>query len=60
MQIAMQVVQKARMTDGNEGPVVQDHMPDWIRARGASSAYIGNGSFYYGWDYLAMPSGSLF
>lgn len=60
MNIAMQIIQKARMTDGNEGPITQDHMPDWIRARGASQSYIGNGSFYYGWDYLMMPGGSTF
>lgn len=58
MQIAMQVIAKARITDGNEGPVTMDHMPDWIRARGSSPAYVGNGAFYYGWDYVAWPSGA--
>jgi hypothetical protein len=57
MTIAMQIIQKARMTDGNEGPVTQDHMPDWIKARGTSPAYVGNGAFYYGWDIVNWPNG---
>jgi len=58
MELAMGVVQKARATDGNEGPSAMDHTPDWIRARGASPAYLGAGSYFYGWDSLAWPSGS--
>jgi hypothetical protein len=57
MQIAMGIINKARVTDGNEGPVTMDHMPDWIRARGTTPAYIGTGQFYYGWDVLSFPGG---
>lgn len=57
-QTAMAIINKARVTDGNEGPVTMDHMPDWIRARGSSPAYSGAGGFYYGWDYVAWPNGS--
>lgn len=58
MQLAMAIVNKARATDGNEGPTTMDHTPDWIRARGVSPAYLGAGSYFYGWDTLAWPSGS--
>jgi hypothetical protein len=57
MQTAIRVIQTARISDGNEGPVTQDHMPDWIRARGSSPAYVGNGAFYYGWDIINFPNG---
>lgn len=59
MALARQIILQARVTDGNEGPVTQDHMPDWIRARGSTPAYVGNGAFYYGWDYVAFPNGSM-
>jgi hypothetical protein len=59
MNIAAQVVAKARVSDGNEGPVVMDHTPDWISIRGAAPAGYNHGVFFYGWDYLATPSGGM-
>jgi hypothetical protein len=59
MSIAVQIINKARVSDGNEGPVVQDHTPDWIRIRGSAPAGFNHGVFFYGWDYLSSPSGSL-
>jgi hypothetical protein len=58
MQLAMQVIAKARVTDGNEGPITMDHVPDWISARGVSPGYVGNGAFFYGWEAIFWPGGS--
>jgi hypothetical protein len=57
MSIAITIINKARTTDGNEGPIVQDHTPDWISIRGAAPAGYNHGVFFYGWDYLAAPGG---
>jgi hypothetical protein len=59
MQTAMRVVNNARVTDGNEGPMTMDHTPDWITIRGAAPAGFNHGVFFYGWDYLATPGGSF-
>lgn len=46
VQLANAAIQEARKADGNEGPVIDDRTPDWIRARG----YLGN-------DYMASSGG---
>lgn len=49
IQLANQAIEEARKADGNEGPVVDDRTPDWIRARGYVNAdYIANGGFEWG------------
>lgn len=47
--IARDALNAARVRDGNEGWTVQDHTPDWIRAR---SGAVGNGPgiLYNGWS----------
>lgn len=43
IQLANIAISEARKADGNEGPVIDDRTPDWIRARG----YLG-ADFYSG------------
>ena len=47
------IIAQARASDGNEGPHVQDHTPDWMRARGGESRYYG-GAGAGGLSYGAM------
>lgn len=54
------LVNNARVTDGNEGPMTMDHTPDWITIRGSAPAGFNHGVFFYGWDYLASPFGGSF
>lgn len=57
MKLAMQIVNDARVTDGNEGITRQDHLPDWIQARGVSGFFTSN--FYYNtYDQIVWPNGS--
>jgi hypothetical protein len=60
--LVMEVVGQARVSDGNEGLTTVDHLPDWMRVRGALGAtgwYFDN-QCYYGWDALGFPSGSAY
>jgi hypothetical protein len=43
-QVADNTSKEARRTNGNEGPTVNDVMPDWLRARGIESP--SGGSYY--------------
>jgi hypothetical protein len=45
--IARDIVLQARVTDGDEVPTSQDHLPDWIRARGTNT--FGSDATFYGW-----------
>ena len=47
------IISQARASDGNEGPHVQDHTPDWFRARGGESRYYGAAG-WSGMNYGAM------
>jgi hypothetical protein len=38
---ANQILMEARAADANEGTVVYDMLPDWIKARGVSNVYAG-------------------
>lgn len=50
-QLARQALDAARVRDGNEGWTVQNHMPDWIRARTSGGlVWDGPGVLYYGWN----------
>lgn len=57
-----EAVNAARISDGNEGLTTVDHLPDWMRTRGAlgASGWYFDSQCYYGWDSLAFPSGSAF
>lgn len=57
--IAERMITEARVRDGNESPVSQDHIPDWISARrGASGRFWANGRNQNGcvWDNMSWPS----
>ena len=56
LQIATAHVQEAKAEDGNEGLVIIDNMPDWIRVRGYESdfGYPGGGMGLYGPDALTL------
>lgn len=49
-QAAMGSIEQARAADGNEGLTIQDHVPDWLRARGYAGDYTTPAEgFYGGW-----------
>lgn len=52
---AKEIIVMARVSDGNEGPTVTDHTPDWIAIRGVPGDFIGGGIYYMGWDTIAFP-----
>jgi hypothetical protein len=64
MQMARAALDAARVRDGNEGWTVQNHTPDWIRARiGSGMGWDGAGVLCYGWSsipWLGEDSGGVF
>lgn len=47
--VANSIIEEARKADGNEGLTIDDRTPDWIRARGYSSAdLISNAGYDWG------------
>lgn len=50
IQIAKSALDAARVRDGDEGWTVQDHTPDWIRARTSGPGWDGPGVLYYPWS----------
>lgn len=55
--IAKGIIDAARISDGDEQPTRQDHIPDWMTIRMSTGAYAwGAGA---GWDSLAMPGGMV-
>lgn len=57
-QDAMAMIAQARIRDGDEGTVSQDHTPDWMRARNnQGGAYFnGNGPWLYGNSEMSWPA----
>jgi hypothetical protein len=51
--IAKASIDTARVRDGDEGWTVQNHTPDWMRARTSSAGWYGPGILYNSWD--SMP-----
>jgi hypothetical protein len=49
-QMAMNIVNQARVTDGNEGVTTSDHLPDWMQVRAQSGMLFAGAQFYTGWD----------
>lgn len=54
IQIAREALNTARIRDGNEGWTIQDHTPDWIRARTGLTGYWGTGLLFYPWSTIPM------
>lgn len=56
--VAERLILQARAADGNENPISQDHIPDWIQARrgGCADSWRG-GIGYNGYGNIAMPWG---
>lgn len=50
--LARGALDAARVRDGNEGWTVQDHTPDWIRARTSGAMWGGPGVLYYSWTNM--------
>jgi hypothetical protein len=57
MAIAKAKLDAARISDGNEGPQVQDHQPDWISIRDGGQGRRPAGLFIAPYDSFAFPGG---
>lgn len=61
VQLAVGLINAARMSDGNEGITTTDHIPDWMQIRESGSGWGGfgaaGGNFMAGWDAIGMPNG---
>lgn len=57
MGTAKAMLDAARISDGNEGPQVQDHVPDWISIRSGRGTGRGAGSCIAPWDSFGFPGG---
>jgi len=57
MGIAKAKLDAARMSDGNEGPQVQDHTPDWISIRDGGQGPRPRGLVMAPWDSFSFPGG---
>lgn len=49
IEIAKAIIDAARVTNGNEGPMLQDSIPDWIRVRNNFGFDNGLGYYWQGW-----------
>ena len=56
MGIAKAMLDGARVSDANEGPQVQDHVPDWMAIRGGGSRRP-SGLFIAPWDSFSFGNG---
>lgn len=55
--LADRIIAEARASDGNEGTVSQDNLPDWMRARaGGSGGWYQGGWYGVGYDSMCWPS----
>lgn len=57
MGIAKAKLDAARISDGNEGPQVQDHVPDWIAIRDGGQGRRPAGLTIAPYDSFAFPGG---
>lgn len=53
--IAQGLIEKAQAMDGNESPVSQDHVPDFIRARQGATGFLGPKYNAYGPIQMIWP-----
>lgn len=51
--MALQIVNSARASDGNEGTNTSDHYPDWMQAR-SESGLLFSSAYYVGWDSFSL------
>jgi hypothetical protein len=58
--IAQEIVMQARVSDGNESVTVDDHLPDWVQARGLGDFSDGGVATFMGWERFCWPNGSSF
>jgi len=55
-QQAESIIAQARAKDGNESPVSQDHVPDWVRARSGATGYtLWSPTKYNAYGNIAWP-----
>lgn len=52
--IADKIIMAARASDANEGPINQDHLPDWMRARAGGGGYGASVGPIPGFGYSEM------
>jgi len=52
--LAESYITQARVSDGNEGPIINNIEPEWIRIRGGLGLF-SYGVFGYGWDGMSWP-----
>jgi hypothetical protein len=61
--MAGNLIQAARISDGNEGITQQDVVPDWMQVRNAGSGFglfgwnVPGGGYIAGWDSWGSPDG---
>lgn len=55
--LAQNVVNQARVSDGNEGVTDQDHLPDFIAVRGTTGSFMYPGYSFQGWDNFSLGGG---
>lgn len=56
-EIAKDIINQARISDGNEGLTNADSLPDWMAVRGVSGDLIGGGIYYQSWSSIGFPGG---
>jgi hypothetical protein len=61
VQVAVGIIAQARVSDGDEGTMSMDHLPDWMLIRGVGGGYGwgygGDGGYFGGWDSITMADG---
>lgn len=57
VKIASQIIQQARVSDGNEGFTDQDHLPDWMQVRNQGWNWRSDALYFGGWNAMNFPSG---
>lgn len=58
IKLADEMIQQARVRDGNEGKTSMDHYPDWLRARNGASGWATSSQYGQGinsWNNMCWP-----
>lgn len=50
------IIGQARLTNGNEGPEIQNIEPDWMRVR-QNYGLLSYGTYYNNWEAMPWPAG---
>lgn len=56
--LASNIIQQARVSDGNEGFTSTDHAPDWIRIRSFQYDWTDPSDYVSTWDAMSFPDGA--